>query len=120
MASRKGRRGSRGANASGGFVCVRCGAHVSGSAYGTKHRNHCPVCLWSRHVDEYVGDRRASCRSGMEPIGVEVRPDGEWALIHRCTGCGVLRTNRVAGDDDVLKLVGLALRAVQNLPFPLK
>jgi hypothetical protein len=56
----------------------------------------------------------------MEPIGVEVRADGEWALIHRCTGCGTLRTNRVAGDDDVLKLVGLALRAVRNLPFPLE
>ena len=117
MASQKGcRRGGRSTD----FVCVRCRAQVSGSAYGTKHRNHCPACLWSRHVDELIGDRRASCRSGMEPIGVEVRADGEWALIHRCSGCGQLRTNRIAGDDDVLKLMGLALRAVRSLPFPLE
>ena len=56
----------------------------------------------------------------MEPIGVEVRADGEWALIHRCTGCNQLRTNRIAGDDNVLKLMAIALRPVQSMPFPLE
>ncbi len=55
----------------------------------------------------------------MEPIGIDVREDGEWALIHRCTGCGALRTNRIAGDDQELALLQLALRPLAYPPFPL-
>lgn len=77
------------------------------------------MCLWSRHVDEEPGDRRCACRAGMEPIGIEVRRDGEWAIIHRCAGCGVLRTNRVAGDDHELSLLQLALLPLARPAFPL-
>ena len=52
-------------------------------------------------------------------LGVEVREDGEWAIIHRCTGCGILRTNRIAGDDLERSLLQLALRPLTNLPFPI-
>ncbi len=55
----------------------------------------------------------------MEPIGIEVRLDAEWAIIHRCTGCGVLRTNRCAGDDHELALLSLALRPLARPAFPL-
>lgn len=55
----------------------------------------------------------------MEPVAVEVRRDGEWAIIHRCTGCGMLRTNRVAGDDAERALLALALRPIANPAFPL-
>ena len=55
----------------------------------------------------------------MAPIGVEVRPDGEWALIHRCTGCGVIKSNRIAGDDHELALLALAVRPLSRPPFPL-
>ncbi len=55
----------------------------------------------------------------MAPIGVEVRDDGEWALIRRCAGCGVLKTNRIAGDDRELALLQLVLRPLANPPFPL-
>ncbi len=55
----------------------------------------------------------------MEPIGVEVRADGEWALIHRCTSCGAVRFNRIAGDDQELALLQLALRPLARPPFPL-
>jgi hypothetical protein len=55
----------------------------------------------------------------MQPIGIDVRDDGEWALIHRCTGCGAMRTNRIAGDDQELALLQLALRPLANPPFPL-
>jgi hypothetical protein len=48
-----------------------------------------------------------------------VRRDGEWAIIHRCTGCGTLRTNRVAGDDRELALLALVLRPLANPAFPL-
>ncbi|NJL31251.1 MAG: RNHCP domain-containing protein [Phycisphaerales bacterium] len=102
-----------------GFNCVRCRQWVSLQSYGTRHRNHCPYCLWSRHLDEQAGDRQCACRSPMEPIGIEVRGDGEWALIHRCRGCGLIRTNRIAGDDHELSLLQLVLRPLSRAPFPL-
>ncbi len=101
------------------FTCIHCRQVVGARSYGTSHRNHCPHCLWSRHVDEEPGDRRCPCRSPMEPIAIEVRGRGEWAIVHRCTGCGTLRTNRAAGDDHVLALLSLALRPIANPAFPL-
>jgi hypothetical protein len=56
----------------------------------------------------------------MEPIAVWVRRGGEWALIHRCRTCGELRSNRIAGDDNELALIALAVRAVAQPPFPLE
>ena len=101
------------------FHCARCGQPVVAQSYGTSHRNHCPWCLWSRHLDETPGDRASECRGAMEPIAVWVRPGGEWALIHRCRTCGELHSNRVAGDDNELALVALAVRAISQPPFPL-
>lgn len=101
------------------FTCIHCRQHVPGQSYGTKHRNHCPYCLWSRHVDERIGDRRSGCRAPMEPLAVAARDDGEWTLIHRCAGCGTIRTNRIAGDDRELALLQLALRPLARPPFPL-
>jgi hypothetical protein len=101
------------------FTCVVCGACVPIVGFGTRHRNHCPRCLWSRHLDEQPGDRRCPCRQPMAPVAIEVRPDGEWALIHRCKGCGALKVNRIAGDDDELALLSLAIRPLANPAFPL-
>jgi hypothetical protein len=55
----------------------------------------------------------------MEPIAISARPDGEWMLVHRCKSCGVLRTNRVAGDDSPLVLLSVAARPLARPPFPL-
>jgi len=104
---------------SDGFTCITCKQFIPMRAWGTSHRNHCPFCLWSRHLDEQPGDRRSPCRGPMQPIGVEVRRDGEWAIIHRCTSCNALRANRIAGDDRELALLALALRPIANPAFPL-
>ncbi|MGF1632263.1 MAG: RNHCP domain-containing protein [Phycisphaerae bacterium] len=101
------------------FTCGHCRLQVSYEVYGSKHRNHCPFCLWSVHVDETPGDRHAGCGQPMEPIGIDVRADGEWAIIHRCRGCRQMRTNRIAGDDQELALLQLALRPLASPPFPL-
>ncbi len=101
------------------FRCVHCRLDVPADAPGTAHRNHCPHCLWSRHLDGDVGDRASECRSAMEPIGITVRGDGEWVLIHRCSGCGTLRSNRTAGDDNPLLLLRLAVKPLAQPPFPL-
>ena len=103
------------------FRCRRCRLDVPLAAPGTQHRNHCPNCLWSRHVDDDVpGDRAADCAGSMEPIGVSARDDGEWALVHRCTACSTVHVNRIAGDDNPLMLMRLAVRPLARPPFPLE
>ena len=101
------------------FICEQCQQTVASQAAGTEHRNHCPRCLWSLHVDIRPGDRRSGCRGLMEPIAVWVRYNGEWAIVHRCKRCQGLRINRIAGDDNELVLISLALRPLARPPFPL-
>lgn len=55
----------------------------------------------------------------MEPIGVSLRYDGDWALLHRCQSCGLIRMNRIAGDDNPLALFSLAVRPLGRPPFPM-
>jgi RNHCP domain-containing protein len=103
------------------FRCRHCRLDVPAAAPGTRHRNHCPNCLWSLHLDAGLpGDRAAACAGSMEPIAVHVREDGEWALVHRCGGCAVVRVNRIAGDDNPLALMRLAVQPLANPPFPLE
>lgn len=102
-----------------GFRCIHCKLNAPALAWGTSNRNHCPACLWSRHVDDAIGDRRSPCAQAMEPIAVAARADGEWSIVHRCVGCGQLRTNRVAGDDDEYRLLALAVRPMTCPPFPI-
>ena len=92
----------------GSFICIHCGAPVAAVACGTRHRNHCPHCLWSRHVDMRPGDRSCLCKGAMEPITLWQKGDGEIMVIHRCTHCGTIKANRCAGDDDQQALYDLA------------
>ena len=105
---------------SSSFRCVHCRLDVPTDAPGTAHRNHCPNCLWSRHLDIDPGDRESDCLASMEPIAITVRKDGEWVLIHRCNGCGTLSSNRIAGDDNPLLLVRIAVKPLAQPPVPLE
>ena len=96
------------------FTCKNCGQTVVPEGAGSDHRNHCPYCLTSVHLDEEPGDRASDCHGKMEPIGVWVRKNGEWALIHRCTICGKLDSNRVAADDNPMRLLALAVKPFAN------
>jgi len=113
------REDSRSSADIGAFPCIHCKHIVPLPTPGAAHRNHCPHCLWSLHVDVRTGDRRSGCRGEMEPVSVEIRRDGEWALLHRCKRCGMIRSNRIAGDDDVVALLSLALRPLARPAFPL-
>lgn len=99
------------------FTCKSCGWPVVPEGAGSDHRNHCPNCLWSLHLDNDPGDRESECHGRMEPIGVWVRKNGEWALIHRCTVCGKVSSNRIAADDNPMKLMALALRPFGSEAF---
>lgn len=86
---------------------------------GSGHRNHCPNCLHSKHLDIEPGDRNADCGGVMEPVAVWVRKGGEWALIHRCRMCGTFSSNRIAADDNSLLLISIAAKPIASPPFPL-
>lgn len=102
------------------FTCKICDRLVVPTGAGSEHRNHCPNCLASLHVDNEPGDRAAECGGVMEPIAVWVRKNGEWAIIHRCRRCGALRSNRIAADDNPMKLMALAMKPIALPPFPLE
>ena len=102
------------------FTCRTCGWSVFPQGAGSSHRNHCPNCLSSLHVDVEPGDRASDCGGVMEPVAVWVRKGGEWAIIHRCRRCGTLSSNRVAADDNPRKLLSIAMKPVAFPPFPIE
>jgi hypothetical protein len=99
-------------NTFGDFTCGNCGSFVTSMHMlsGVNNRNHCPYCLWSRHLDLYsAGDRLSACKAKMKPIGLTMKkgrnkyassPRGELMLVHACTGCNSVSINRIAADDD--------------------
>ena len=96
------------------FRCRHCKIVVGPIPYGGKHRNHCPYCLHSRHVDGATpGDRASVCGALMAPAGAFTRAKGEHVVLHHCLGCGIERYNRIAADDDfalVLRLAAVVAR----------
>lgn len=102
------------------FTCKVCGRLVVPNGAGSDHRNHCPYCLTSIHLDIEPGDHEADCGGAMEPVAVWVRKNGEWAIIHRCKICGALSSNRIAADDNPMKLMSIAMKPVSSPPFPLE
>ena len=103
-----------------GFTCKLCGWKVNPPVLGENHRNHCSNCLASLHLDNEPGDREADCGGIMDPIGIWVRKNGEWAIIHRCRVCGHLSVNHIAPDDNPVKLLSIAMKPVACPPFPIE
>jgi hypothetical protein len=93
------------------FRCLHCATAVRGNGY----TNHCPRCLWSRHVDVNPGDRTAECGAAMEPIGA-LWEGGEIIVVQRCLACGHTRRNRAAANDDRDALLALFGRPVPHSP----
>ncbi|MBO8425296.1 MAG: RNHCP domain-containing protein [Proteobacteria bacterium] len=86
------------------FVCANCGAHVSGNGY----TNHCPNCLWSRHVDNNPGDRNSDCGGMMQPIQMEKSGDG-FVITHKCEKCGKVIRQHAAPDDNIDAIIALSV-----------
>ena len=102
------------------FTCKFCGNLVVPTGAGSDHRNHCPNCLSSLHLDIEPGDREADCGGIREAVAVWVRKGGDWAIVHRCRRCGWLSSNRVAADDNPVKLISIAMKPIGNPPFPIE
>ena len=86
------------------FICEKCGFDVVGNGY----TNHCPQCLWSKHVDVNPGDRAGECGGMMEPIRVEVK-NREYTIVHKCLKCGFGRKNKAVKDDNFDMLVQISV-----------
>ncbi len=82
------------------FTCEHCKRGVLPLSSGS-YRNHCPFCLWSKHVDdEGPGDRASLCQGLMEPVGIDQDSSKGWIIIHRCVLCGKEGKNKAAPDDN--------------------
>jgi len=77
------------------FICEQCGAPVTGTGY----TDHCPCCLWSKHVDVDPGDRAATCGGMMRPTGITGIAD-HYMIQYRCETCGYTKQNKVQNEDD--------------------
>lgn len=85
------------------FICENCNFPVIGDGY----TNHCPVCLYSKHVDIHPGDRRASCFGLMEPIDFEIKK-GIYVIIHKCQKCGYQKKNKTTKNDNLKILLSIS------------
>ena len=79
------------------FICENCGMEVNKLGYTA--RDHCPHCLYSKHLDINPGDRAADCGGMMEPIDIEQK-DGNYIVVQRCKKCGFIRRNKTTSEDE--------------------
>lgn len=85
------------------FICENCGKSVMGNGY----TNHCPFCLYSKHVDINPGDRSCACGGLMKPIEIQQK-NGEFVILHKCIKCGFERKNKVQENDDINKIIEIS------------
>lgn len=81
------------------FICENCGKKVGKLGYSC--RNHCPYCLYSKHVDKNPGDREEDCHGMLEPIDIEINSKKGYVIVFKCIKCGAIRKNKVAEDDNM-------------------
>lgn len=83
------------------FLCEKCWKKVS------KHpswsaRNHCPFCLYSKHLDkDFPWDRASSCWSLMQAIWKDYHKNKWWMIVHQCCECWKKIPNMLARDDAI-------------------
>lgn len=80
------------------FICENCNQKVDKLNYSA--RDHCPHCLYSKHVDKNPGDRLNSCQGLLKPIDIEKFKD-TYKIIYCCEKCGEIHKNILASDDDM-------------------
>lgn len=84
-------------------MCEHCGENVVGNGY----TNHCPKCLWSKHVDVNPGDREAVCQGMMKPVRIETER-GEQLLVNGCEKCGYEKRNKISSNDNFDEVIRIA------------
>lgn len=87
------------------FVCENCNKLVSPLGYTA--RDHCPHCLYSKHVDIMPGDRANECKGLLKPIDIEKFKD-TYKIIYKCQKCKQLHKNIIAKDDDMELIIKIS------------
>lgn len=87
------------------FICENCHKKVEKLNYTA--RDHCPYCLYSKHVDIYPGDRNNNCQGLLTPIDIE-KYKNTYKIIYKCQKCQELHKNIIARDDDFDKIINLS------------
>lgn len=88
------------------FICENCGKQVPKLGYSC--RNHCPYCLYSKHVDISPGDRSEDCHGLLEPVGLEIGSKKGYVILFKCKKCGKITKNKAAEDDNMEKIIELS------------
>ncbi len=89
------------------FICENCHKEVKELKYTA--RDHCPYCLYSKHVDISPGDRLNPCKGLLKPIEIEKYKD-TYKIIYECTKCHQKHKNIVAKDDDINKIIEISTK----------
>lgn len=87
------------------FICENCGQKVEKSSYTA--RDHCPYCLYSKHVDINPGDRANTCQGLLEPIAIEKFKDS-YKILYRCLKCGQTHKNIIEKEDNMDVIISLS------------
>lgn len=90
------------------FICENCGRKVPKLGYSC--RNHCPYCLYSKHVDVNPGDRAEGCHGKLKPVGLEIDSKKGYVIIFECEKCGKIRKNKAAKDDNMDEIIKLSAK----------
>ena len=92
------------------FICENCKNNVTKLNYTA--RDHCPYCLYSKHVDINPGDRQNTCHGLLKPISIE-KFKNTYKIIYKCEKCNQIHKNIMATDDDYNIIIELS----KNLNF---
>ena len=87
------------------FICDNCGKEVNKLNYSA--RDHCPYCLYSKHVDIMPGDRQNKCHGLLKPVGIE-KYRNTYKIIYQCQKCNKTKKNIIAKDDDFEKIIEIS------------
>jgi len=87
------------------FICEHCWekveAHPEWSA-----RNHCPKCLYSKHLDkDFPWDRKSECKWKMKPIWIDHKKNKWYMIKHKCEKCWKEILNKVSPDDNFIEFI---------------
>ncbi len=90
------------------FICENCHKKVNKLNYTA--RDHCPYCLYSKHLDIMPGDRQNKCHGLLEPIGIE-KYKNTYKIIYKCQKCNIIHKNIMAEDDDYNLIIQLSVNS---------
>ena len=87
------------------FVCENCKMKVPKLHYSS--RDHCPFCLYSKHLDIFPGDRSNTCQGMLIPIDIE-KYKNTYKIIYKCKNCNKIHKNIIANDDNFEQIIALS------------